>query len=78
MSVRNIKKQVIIQVVIAFLISVISFFAGYKFGISKTNKKYSIENAKENQIQHENNIKIIRTEPDSAAVKRFRENFGTD
>lgn len=61
------------------IIAIAFFFGGYycagKFNKERSKDKYGA--AQDVQKKHEKEIKTIRTESDSAAVLRFRENFGT-
>ena len=62
----------IIGVLIAFGLGA---YAGVSYEKSKHESK--IVQSTETLKKHEKEIEIINTEPDSAAVKRFHENFGT-
>lgn len=78
MGLKQITKALWAKVCVCVLLVSASFFAGYNIGTSTANKKYDIVGANQIKSEHEKNIKIIRTEPDSAVIKRFSENFGTN
>lgn len=55
------------------------FWLGYEIGFRKANSKIKVntELAKVTLESHEKRMDTIRTESDSAANKRFLQNFGT-
>jgi hypothetical protein len=61
------------------LLPFFSFFLGYKIGFKKAQKQIGVktETAKNNLQSHEQKMDTIRNEPDSAAMQRFLQNFGS-
>ncbi len=55
------------------------FFVGFYSGKSHEKSKHKAKISESNQIlkTHEKEIEIINTELDSAAISRFRKNYGS-
>lgn len=65
---------------LAIVVYLLGFWNGYDYGYSAAKKEYSAQVQTDTKTleNHAQEIKIIRNEPDSISINRFRKNFGTD
>lgn len=61
------------------ILNVIFFLSGFIFGCMFSNHAAKVEQTQSKQVlqNHANEVQNIRSESDSLAIVRFKQNFGT-